>query len=123
MERTESELSPWPREDAVLLGVTEESNARGLKVIKEGGRQMVPLKMRSAGRGSRTSPTVDPKCWGQGEPSLGRKGQKGTSPRGRCSERLKRCWRMWPGQEITITSILGWGWRPEAAEKGAGNKM
>jgi len=61
----------------VLLGVTKESNARGLKVFKEGGRQMVPLKMRSAGRGSRSFPNIDPKCWVQVDHSLGRKGQKG----------------------------------------------
>lgn len=68
----------------MLLPVTKESNALGLKVIKEGDRQMVPLKMRSAGRGSGTSLNIDPKCWGQVELSLGRKGQKGSSPRGRC---------------------------------------
>lgn len=60
----------------MLLGVTKESNALGLKVVKEGGRQMVPLKMGSAGRDSRTSPNTDHKCWGQVELSLGRKGQK-----------------------------------------------
>lgn len=77
MERIESELSLQPREDAVLLIVTKESNAHGLKVIREGGRQMVLLKMESAGRGSRTSLNVDPQCQGQVELSLRRKGQKG----------------------------------------------
>lgn len=68
----------------MLVVVTKEGNALGLKVSKERGRQMVPLKMRSAGRGSRTSLNIDLKCWGQVELSLGRKGQKGSSPRGRC---------------------------------------
>lgn len=83
-KRIESELSLQPREDAVLLTVTKESNAQELKVIKEGGRQMVLLKMKSAGRGSRTSLNIDPQCWGQVELSLGIKGQNDSSPRGRC---------------------------------------
>lgn len=80
----ESELSLQPGEDAVLLIVTKGSNAQRLEVIKEGGRQMVLLKMKSAGRGSRTSLNIDPQCWGQVELSLGIKGQKDSSPRGRC---------------------------------------
>lgn len=60
----------------MLLDVTKESHALGLKVVKAGGRQMVPLKMGSAGRGSRVFPNRDHKCSGQVELSLGRKGHK-----------------------------------------------
>lgn len=44
----------------MLLSVIKKSNALGLKVIKEGRRQMLPLKIVSAGRGSRTSRNIDP---------------------------------------------------------------
>lgn len=60
----------------MLLSVIKKSNALGLKVIKEGGRQMLPLKIVSAGRGSRTSRNIDPGVGARWIHPLGGRGKK-----------------------------------------------
>lgn len=107
----------------MLLIVTKESNAHRLEVIREGGRQMVLLKMESAGRGSRTSLNIDPQCWGQVELSLRRKGQKSSFSK---RQMLREAEEMLvhvakPRKSTHLNTWLGMV--PERAEKGAGNKM
>lgn len=97
------------------------ADAVGLKVVKEGGRQMAWLKWDQLVK-------VAGPLWAQ-TPSAGamwnKRGKKGSPSRADAKRGWRDagpCWYMWPGQEIRMWTF-GWGWWPAVAEKEVGNKM